>query len=386
MWNTLTQDPNFVRWTLTGLSAFGGVLALMLLHIGRAALVRCVAKTDEVASPAKAAVRGSWRWTLLLLDLAVIGVAAWCAFRAWNIDLFALIDARGGLTAAAVRTAIVLALAIAAVEFVSFLSSAFSNRVINKTGNRRRAAKLRTVTPLLQGLANALIVLMALSMVLSEAGVQVAPLLAGAGIAGIAIGFGAQSLVKDLFTGVFLIVEDIVSRGDIVEIGGVSGRVEAMTLRTIRLRDYDGTLHIFPYGEAQVIHNKASGFAFFAFELQISYLSDINAAIAAVQRAGAALKENKAIAPLLLADIEISGLDKLSDNGMILKGRIKTEAGEQWHVGRAFHPLVKEALDEAGVLISHRHLPVPPFETIHDLARKPAELAGLAPEADRPSH
>jgi small-conductance mechanosensitive channel len=376
MWN---EGPFSEKILLTGLAVLAGMLALCLLRIGRAAVVKRVSGVAEGQLTPTHAKSKAGRWTLALLDFGVVFGATWLALRAWNIDLFALIAARGGASAAVLRTGLVLALAIAAVEFVSFVASAFSTRVISKTGNRRRAAKLRTVVPLLQGLANALIVLMALSMVLSEAGVEVAPLLAGAGIAGIAIGFGAQSLVKDLFTGVFLIVEDIVSRGDVVEISGVSGTVEAMTLRTIRLRDYDGTLHIFPYGEAQVIHNKASRYSYFAFELQISYLSDIDAAVTAVQRAGVELKHDKAIAPLLLSDLEISGLDRLSDNGMILKGRIKTEAGEQWRVGRAFHPRVKRALDQAGVLISHRHLPIPPYETIDQLARKPEAPSGMAP-------
>src|SRR5262249_53517846 len=155
-----------------------------------------------------------------------------------------------------------------------------------RTGDRRRAAQLRTVEPLIKGVAQAFIVFMALGMILSEAGVEVAPLIAGAGVVGIAVGFGAQTLVRDLFTGAFLIIEDIVSRGDIVEINGFSGRVEAMTLRTIRLRDYDGTLHIFPYGEAQIIHNKTNRFSYFAFSIQISYLSDIDAAEDAARRAG----------------------------------------------------------------------------------------------------
>src|SRR5690606_28675888 len=120
--------------------------------------------------------------------------------------------------------------------------------------------------------------------VLSEAGIQIAPLLAAAGVAGISIGLGAQSLVEDLFTGAFLIIEDIVSHGDVVESSGVVGTVEAMTLRTIRVRSYDGTLHIFPFGEAQVIHNKTSRFSCFAFELQISYLSNIDTAIRVVEQ------------------------------------------------------------------------------------------------------
>lgn len=359
----MPNDTFIVRVALTALVVAACLVLLWLLHRGRALLLAKYSDPNE-STPSRAG-----RVSLFLIDLAALVASAWAVGEIWGVDLVGFATARGGFGPLA-RVGLILVLMIAAVEFIGFAGSTFMARVVSKTGNRRRAAKLRTVAPLMQGLANALIVMMALSMVLSEAGVQVAPLLAGAGIAGIAIGFGAQSLVKDLFTGVFLIVEDIVSRGDVVEISGVSGTVEAMTLRTIRLRDYDGTLHIFPYGEAQVIHNKTSTFSYFAFELQISYLSDIEDAVAAVEKAGEALKQNKTIAPLLLSPLQISGLDKLSDNGMILKGRIKTEPGDQWRVGRAFHPLVKRALDDAGVLIEHRHLPVPPYETIAARAKR----------------
>ena len=356
------NDPLVIRVALTALIVLVCAAGLWLLHRGRALLIE---RFTHPQGPA----RRAGRLSLALFGLAILALGAWEIATAWGADVVHFVTARGEL-GALLRVAVILVFTVAIVEFVGFASTALTDGVIKRTGNRRSAAKLRTVAPLLQGLVNAMIVLMALSMVLSEAGVQVAPLLAGAGIAGIAIGFGAQSLVKDLFTGVFLIVEDIVSRGDVVEIAGVSGTVEAMTLRTIRLRDYDGTLHIFPYGEAQVIHNKTSAFSYFAFELQISYLSDIDQAIAAVEKAWAQLKENQKIASQTIGEIQISGLDKLSDNGMILKGRIKTEPGEQWRVGRAFHPLVKKALDEAGVLIANRQLPVPPYDTIADRAQR----------------
>jgi small conductance mechanosensitive channel len=218
----------------------------------------------------------------------------------------------------------------------------------------------------MKGLGNALVFLIATAMVLASAGIEIAPLLAGAGIAGIAIGFGAQSLVKDLFTGAFLIVEDIVAYGDIVEIAGVTGSVEAMTLRTIRIRDFDGTLHVFPYGEAQVIHNKTSSFSRFAFRLQISYLSDAKRALAVVDAVIAELQTVPETGRLMIGEQDPVGIEDLSDNGVVLRGRIRTEPGTHMVVGRAFYLRVKEALDEAGVLIAQRHLPAPPYDTIVD--------------------
>ena len=174
--------------------------------------------------------------------------------------------------------------------------------------------------------------------------------------------------VIERFTGAFLVIEDIVSHGDIVEIGGMTGRVEAMTLRTIRLRSFDGTLHIFPYGEAQVIHNKTSSFSTFAFELQVSYLSSIDEALAVLKQVGEEIHAEKELSRYMIGGLELVGVDKLSDNGVILKGRIRTMAGENARIGNAFLKRVKEKMDKAGVLISHRHLPAPPYETIKDVA------------------
>jgi moderate conductance mechanosensitive channel len=188
-------------------------------------------------------------------------------------------------------------------------------------------------------------------MALSEIGLDVGPLIAGAGVLGIAIGFGAQSLVKDFLTGVFFIVEDIVSVGDVVRIGDSGGLVEAMTLRTIRLRDFDGTLHIFPYGEAQVVHNMTKTFSFYAFQLSISYTADINMALQLMETIGEQMLHEPPYKDAILEPIEVVGVDALADSGVRVKARIKTKPGQQWGVGREYLKRIKFAFDENGVEI-----------------------------------
>ena len=321
-------------------------------------------------------------WAHLLLSLAAIAAAAWTIAQVWGVDTAVLLAPAGGIQfRGVIRVIVIIAIAAAALEIINLVGRTLLDRVAKRSvDHRRRAAKLRTVAPLITGLINAVILLVAIAMVLAEAGIEVAPLLAGAGVAGIAIGFGAQSLVKDLFTGAFLVIEDIVSHGDIVEIGGVSGRVEAMTLRTIRLRSFDGTLHIFPYGEAQVIHNKTSSFSTFAFELQLSYLSSIDQAISVLNEVGEEIVSDKSLAPSIIGKLDLVGVDKLSDNGVILKGRIRTHTGENAKVGNAFLKRAKERFEAAGLLISHRHLPVPPFDTIKDMVVEPMR-GNIQPEA-----
>lgn len=314
------------------------------------------------------------RPTFWLLAAAILIGAVWLCLKVWGVE-FTFPDSEGGGVMRAVgRSLVIVILAAAASELVSFGARALVARIARRKGDRRRLAKLRTITPLISGLANAVIVFAAASMILSEVGVQIAPLLAGAGVVGIAIGFGAQTLVKDVFTGMFLILEDIVSHGDQVEIGGVSGTVEAMTLRTIRLRDFDGVVHIFPYGEAQVIHNKTVGFSCFAFEFQIAYTASIDDATAALRAAGDDLQHDSDVSNCVLAPVEIGGVDRLSDMGVVIKGRIRTLAGEQGKVGPVFLKLAKERLDEAGVEIAYRQPPIM-------LEAEPQPLDGLAADS-----
>jgi small conductance mechanosensitive channel len=210
----------------------------------------------------------------------------------------------------------------------------------------------------LSGVARTAIIVIGAMMLLSQGGVKIGPLLAGAGVVGVAVGFGAQTLVKDFLTGVFLIVEDIVAVGDVVRIREHGGLVEQMTVRTIRLRDFDGTLHVFPYGEAQVIHNLTKTFSFYVFDLQISYESDIDAALDIMRRTGAELMADPAFASMIMEPIEVVGVDALGDSGITLKARIKTLPREQWTVGREYNRRIKMAFDAAGVSIPYPHLQV----------------------------
>jgi moderate conductance mechanosensitive channel len=362
-------------WRIASSAGLG--LAAIAIIVWLGLLRRRLAKRAGEAAPASSGKRPPGGFAHWLVSLAILCGAIWIVLTVWDLSLSDWLPPQAGpILGGLGRVLLVASVAAAGLELTNFAARHFIQRMARRNSDRRRLAKLHTITPLISGLANAIIVIVATAMALSEVGIQIAPLLAGAGVAGIAIGFGAQSLVKDLFTGAFLIIEDIVSHGDVVEISGVTGVVEAMTLRTIRVRSYDGTLHIFPYGEAPVIHNKTSRFSCFAFELQISYLSDIGVAMDTLIKVGEEIRRDKELASSMLGSLELSGVDKLHDNGVILKGRIRTIAGENARVGSAFLKLAKERLDAAGVLIAHRHLPVPPFEMIKDQVASPLANSG----------
>jgi small conductance mechanosensitive channel len=222
-------------------------------------------------------------------DLALAFAATACLASIWGVSgwLFAGPGAR--LLALAGRFAVVIFATFVVFEAATLAIHHLMVRLIQGAEEPRRAAQLSTLSPFLKGLAQTTILIVGALTFLSEAGVRIGPLLAGAGVVGIAVGFGAQSLVKDVLTGVFLIAEDIVTVGDVVEIEGASGVVEQMTLRTIRLRGLDGALHIFPYGEAQVVHNMTKAFAYSVFDLQIAYDADMDHAFQLISDTGADL-------------------------------------------------------------------------------------------------
>lgn len=300
------------------------------------------------------------RLLLLIVRIGLVIAAATLVASIWGLDVAGWAAAEPGRTyaGAGLRLILVLVGAAIATEAAGFVIGRAMERMAGAAVEPRRKAQLRTLSPLLKGGAQSAIVIVAVLMALGEIGVQIGPLLAGAGVVGIAIGFGAQTLVKDLLTGVFLIIEDIVSVGDIVQISGSSGVVERMTLRTIRLRDLDGTLHVFPYGEAQVVHNLTKTFAYYVFNLQVSYGSNIDDGFRIMREVGDEMQRDPDFADKILEPLEVLGVDSLADSGVVLKARIKTQPSLQWAVGREYNRRIKQAFDKAGIEIPFPHMKV----------------------------
>ncbi|MBS0384581.1 MAG: mechanosensitive ion channel, partial [Proteobacteria bacterium] len=258
-----------IRGGLTILVLFGAALIIWGLHLVFKSIGERIAPVDAATDKERRKRIG--RLTLFVTRLVVFAVSVFIILRVWGLDLAGFTEGpvgRAMITGA--RIALIVALALAAVEIVDLAIIGLFTRVAQRASTVRRASQLRTLAPVLVGVANTALVALAAMMTLSQVGVEIGPLLAGAGIVGVAVGFGAQTVVKDFLTGVFLILEDAVSIGDSVKIGNFGGVVEEMSLRTIKLRDFDGTLHIFPYSEAQVIHNQTKSFSYYVIELVIS--------------------------------------------------------------------------------------------------------------------
>lgn len=321
------------------------------------------APADGKAADTPQVVGLSW----LLLKLALSIIALWLIAGVWGIDLFTWLDSGSG--AGLLRAIGVVILAVGAVEVAGFVINRLVERVAGRARNARRAAQIRTLGPLIRGSLQTIFVVIAALTFLSEIGVKVAPLLASAGVVGVAVGFGAQTLVKDFLTGLFLVAEDVVSVGDNVRIADAAGTVEAMTLRTIRLRDADGTLHIFPYSEAQVIHNRSASFSSFVAEVVVTYGTDLDKALAVMGEVGEGMRKSPEFSRKMTKPFEVLGVEKLDAAGIILRGRAVTRPKDQWEVGREYNRRLKQAFEDARVELAYRP-PGPPAPTVPTAAEQ----------------
>jgi small conductance mechanosensitive channel len=214
-----------------------------------------------------------------------------------------------------------------------------------------RAKRARTLGSVINKVVTIALTSVTILMVLTAFGVNIAPVLTGAGILGLAVGFGAQTLVRDIISGFFLILEDQVRVGDVAAINGVAGLVEGLNLRTIVLRDGEGTVHVFPNGAIQTLANRSKDFSYYVIDLGISYREDPDRVADVLRKIGAEMQADEKYAPFILEPVEIQGIDSFGDWSMVMKMRIKTVPLKQWDVGREFRKRLHHRFEEEGIEI-----------------------------------
>jgi len=192
-------------------------------------------------------------------------------------------------------------------------------------------------------------------VVLSQIGIDIGPLIAGAGVVGLAIGFGAQKLVQDVITGVFIQLENGMNQNDIVEVAGRFGTVEKITVRSVVIRTLDGGYHLIPFSAIDTVSNHTRDFGYHYAEYNIAHREDVDQAVAELEAAFKQLMEDPALAAEVLADIEIPGVTALNERGFSIRVLIKTAPGSQWMIQRAFNRLVKQRFDAAGIELPYPH-------------------------------
>jgi small conductance mechanosensitive channel len=226
--------------------------------------------------------------------------------------------------------------------------------------------RIETLGRVFRYAASTVIIVVASTLILDTLGMSVAPILATAGVAGLAIGFGAQSLIKDFFTGLFILVEDQIREGDVIEIAGKAGLVEEVTLRYVRLRDGDGFVHFVPNGEIKMVSNRTRGFARAVVDIGVGYGTDIDQALALLREVGQGMRADAHWKDRLAADTEILGVEKLDNSSVVLRAQLRvTPPIERDNVRREFQKRIKAAFDARGI-----EIPFPQL-TVHSPPRPP---------------
>jgi moderate conductance mechanosensitive channel len=253
---------------------------------------------------------------------------------------------------------VIVAVAVIAIAVLQRLIRLFRERLSLRLGDPEAVKRATTLGRVFRYIVGVVISLIAVMLVLGELGVSVAPILGAAGVAGIAVGFGAQSLVKDYFTGFFILLENQIRQGDVVQIADKSGLVEEITLRYVRLRDYDGNVHYVPNGLVTTVTNMSRGFAQSVIDVGIAYREDIDEAFAAMRAVAGEMRADPGFAPRILDELEIAGVEKWADSAVILRCRFRVAPLEQWTVRREFLRRLKAAFDARGIEIPFPHLTV----------------------------
>jgi small conductance mechanosensitive channel len=247
---------------------------------------------------------------------------------------------------------LILALAWLARGLVGRLVRAAHSRLIARqetADDRRRMETLERVTQYILTVVVAAITVM---LVLSEFGISIAPILATAGVAGLAVGFGAQSLVKDYFTGFVMLIENQIRVGDAVEVAGKSGLVEELTLRYVRLRDDDGAVHFVPNGSIATVTNRSRLFAYAVVEFELAHGQNLDLVVQVMGEVAQALQSDAAYQGKILQDLDLMGVERLTSNGVVIRARIKTVALEQSGVRREYLRRLQAAFTSAGIALS----------------------------------
>ena len=234
----------------------------------------------------------------------------------------------------------------------------FRDYMNSQTDSAEEGRRIETLARVFRHSASAVIALVAGMLALSELGISIAPILGAAGVMGIAVGFGAQSLIKDYFSGIFLLLENQIRQGDAVEICGKVGDVEDITLRYVCLRDINGNVHFVPNGQITTVTNKSRDYAYALIDVGVAYREDLDEVYEVLSKIGRELRDDEEMGPKILEDLQIQGVQELADSAVIVRCRFKTVTLEQWSVRRAFLGQIKRTFDAQGIEIPYPHMTV----------------------------
>ncbi|MEL7090583.1 MAG: mechanosensitive ion channel domain-containing protein, partial [Pseudomonadota bacterium] len=336
---------------------------------------------DALLPPLGDRITGFLPLSLMAAGTGLAIVAGALVLEGWHLIDLAGWLANGGNDMIVRVISLIIGVAVLVVAWC-VLTAWIDTRLSEELSGKQVSSRSRTLLALFKNVVSIALVLFGGMTVLSELGVDIAPLLAGAGVLGLAIGFGAQKLVQDIITGIFIQLENAINEGDVVTVAGTSGTVEKLTIRSVGLRDVAGTYHLIPFSSVDTVSNFMRRFAYHVEVAGIAYNSDMDAAKQAMHDAFDIVKAGE-LGSDIIAPLEWHGVIAMGESAVNLRARIKTRAGKQWAIGRAYTEQVKRALDAAGIEIPfpHRELKLPKelIDRIAPAAASPALPKPVAP-------
>jgi moderate conductance mechanosensitive channel len=300
---------------------------------------------------------------LRVLVRVVIGILiGLLILQGWGVDAFGWLLTNPfsrSLMGALVSILITIAFALALWEFANHFIHNSIERLAS-TGRTRQASRLRTLVPMLKASVGVTIFLIAGLFSLTKIGINTAPLLAVSGVLGIAIGFGSQKLVQDVITGLFLLLEDAMQVGDIVNLAGMTGTVERLSIRTIRLRGSDGSINIIPFSSVTAVTNMTRDFGNAQISIEVAYEEDLPRVYAVLDDIARSMREEPRWGAMIRDDLQIFGLDQFGASALVITGQIRTGPGQHWAVRREFYARVKARFEAEHIEMPYTYLPPAP--------------------------
>ena len=301
---------------------------------------------EERANRYLPAMRLALRWAVGL-------ITALALLETWGVDVLGWLDTPMGKPLAASAFSIIAVVVVALIfwEVVNISVERYLTQTHVDGNVVERSARIRTLLPLLRKVVFAILTVMVSLIVLSELGINIGPLLAGAGVIGLAVGFGAQTLVKDVITGLFILIEDTIAVGDWVTVGGHEGDVESLSIRTIRLRDVPGTVYTVPFSEVGAVINYTKDFSNMMVYVGISYRENVDEVMKVIEDLGREMAEDQSLGADITGPMEAQGVQSLDDSAVVIRAKMRVRAGTQWGMKREFNRRLKNRFDELGIEI-----------------------------------
>jgi Small-conductance mechanosensitive channel len=312
----------------------------------------------KITEPAVGSLEDRLRGYTPFIRVGLVGVVVVAAMalvlNAWGIGAIAWFQSQTGQRAIGAALSIALTLVFAVIVWE--IANGAVERFLNRGGSAYApSARARTLLPLLRKTVVVLLTIMVVLISLSELGINIGPLLAGAGVIGLAIGFGAQKMVQDVITGFFILVEDAIAVGDVVTVAGTSGLVEDLSVRAIKLRDLSGSVHTVPFSSVDTVTNMTKTFSYYVADIGVAYKEDTDQVAQVSREVIEEMRGEPTYGASILEPLEVLGLDAFADSAVIVKVRVKTRPIKQWEVGREFNRRLKKRFDALGIEFPFPH-------------------------------